>query len=317
MEGELVCPQCGARYPIRGGVPRFVSGATYADSFGFEWQRFRRVQLDSANGTRQSEAGFGHTGLAAGDVCGRLVLDAGVGAGRYAEVVSAWGGEVVGVDLSGAVDAAFGNLGRRPGVHIVQADLFALPFRQETFDIGYSIGVLHHTPAPEKAFRALAAVIKTGGHGAIYVYPAGGLAQQVSDVIRRITVRLPHRLLALLTRAAVILYYAHRLPVLGRVFRTILPISMHPDWRWRWLDTFDWYSPRYQSKHTYPEIFEWFREAGFNVLYVEEAIWVRGRKVTDVREGPPSGDSRATTGAAERESSAGPRLHSADSTAIS
>jgi SAM-dependent methyltransferase len=315
MEGELACSQCGARYPIRAGVPRFVSGPTYADSFGFEWQRFRRVQLDSANGTRQSEEGFGHTGLSADDLRGHLVLDAGVGAGRYAEVVAAWGGEVVGVDLTTAVDAAFANLGRLPGVHLVQADLFALPFPDKTFDVAYSIGVLHHTPAPRKAFQALAAAVKTGGHVAIYVYHAGGLARHVSDVIRLATVQLPHRLLALLTGAVVPLYYLHRLPILGRVFQTILPISMHPDWRWRWLDTFDWYSPRYQSKHTYPEILEWFREEGFNDLYVAEGIWVQGQKVGGV-----AGSSRAVIarGQADPQPGGDPpsRRHSVDATAV-
>ncbi len=44
--------------------------------------------------------------------------------------------------------------------------------------------------------------------------------------------------------------------------RYLLPVSNHPDWRWRVLDTFDWYSPRYQSKHTYEEVFRWFESEG-------------------------------------------------------
>jgi hypothetical protein len=28
---------------------------------------------------------------------------------------------------------------------------------------------------------------------------------------------------------------------------------------WRVLDTFDWYSPKYQSLHTFPEVYRWFR----------------------------------------------------------
>ena len=34
----------------------------------------------------------------------------------------------------------------------------------------------------------------------------------------------------------------------------ILPTSVDPDPKWRWLDTFDWYSPRYQWKHTDAEV---------------------------------------------------------------
>jgi hypothetical protein len=29
------------------------------------------------------------------------------------------------------------------------------------------------------------------------------------------------------------------------------------------LDTFDWYSPRYQWKHSYREVEQWFRDLGY------------------------------------------------------
>src|SRR5262245_41864469 len=136
VTGSLSCPPCAANYAITGGIPRFVSSDGYAESFGDEWHRFRTVQIDSANRTAASEESVAaKTGLGPDDVRGRVVLDAGVGAGRYAEVMARWGAEVVGVDLTRAVDAAAQNLRGRSGVHLVQADLFALPFRDETFDL--------------------------------------------------------------------------------------------------------------------------------------------------------------------------------------
>jgi len=45
-------------------------------------------------------------------------------------------------------------------------------------------------------------------------------------------------------------------------------ISLERDWRWRVLDTFDWYSPRYQSWHTHHEVFWWFKENGFERIEV-------------------------------------------------
>ena len=51
------------------------------------------------------------TGFTPDDLRGKLVLDAGVGAGRYADVISRWGTDVVGVDLSFAVEAAARNVG--------------------------------------------------------------------------------------------------------------------------------------------------------------------------------------------------------------
>jgi SAM-dependent methyltransferase len=278
-EGVLRCG-CGREYPVTRGVPRFVDNGAYASSFGFQWGRFRRVQLDSANGRRESERTLeGTTGWGAADYAGRLVLDAGVGAGRFAEIVAEKGGEVVGLDLTTAVDAAYANAGRRERVHLVQADIFAMPFREGTFDLAFSIGVLHHTPDVRAAFERVAAVVKPGGGLAVYLYARYGPANRFSDAIRRLTTRLPQRLMLALSAAAVPLYYPYRLPALGNVLRMVCPISLHPDWRWRWLDTFDWYTPRYQWKLFYPDVFRWFRDNGFDdVTLFDEPIRMRGLK---------------------------------------
>jgi len=280
QSGALSCAACAVTYPIVRGIPRFVGQDAYAESFGDEWHRFRTVQLDSANGTTESQDGFAlKTGLGPADVHGRLVLDAGVGAGRYAEVMARWGAEVVGVDLTRAVDAAAENLRAWSGVHLVQADIFALPFRDETFDLVYSIGVLHHTPDTAAAFRRVAAMVKKGGQLAVYVYHAGGLMRYVSDCLRVVTTRLPRSVVYYGSLVAVPLHYVHRLPVVGRISQIMLPTIDHQRWRWRWLDTFDWYTPRYQWKHRYPEVLRWFRESGFTDLHVaDEPICVRGVK---------------------------------------
>src|SRR5262245_12981901 len=47
VTGELRCARCVARYPISNGIPRFVPGENYAASFGYQWNRFRREQIDS------------------------------------------------------------------------------------------------------------------------------------------------------------------------------------------------------------------------------------------------------------------------------
>jgi len=265
LEGMLRCRACGRAYPIVRGVPRFVGDGDYASSFGRQWNWFSAVQLDSRNGSDQSERALrGATGWSDEDYAGRLVLDAGAGAGRFADVVARKGGEVVGVDLTAAVDAAYRNLGEHERVHLVQADIFAMPFREGTFDLAYSIGVLHHTPDTAAAFGRVAATVKKGGGFGVYVYAAYGSWYLGSDLLRKlVTTRLPPRVMLGLTAAAIPLYYLYRLPLLGKICQALAPISMHPDWRWRWLDTFDWYTPKYQWKHRYPEVYRWFRTNGF------------------------------------------------------
>lgn len=280
ISGVLRCEPCVREYPIVRGVPRFVSSDAYASSFGKQWTWFRDVQLDSRNGTRQSWDTLRRTtGWRDEDYRGRLVLDAGVGAGRFAEVAARNGAEVVGVDLSEAVEAAYANIGRHERVHIVQADIFALPVRDESFDLTYSIGVLHHTPDPCAAFVRVARSVKKGGHLAVYVYAAYGLAVRSSDMIRKITTRLPARVMFAVAALAIPAYYVYRLPLLGKLLQLIAPISLHPDPRWRWLDTFDWYTPRYQWKFRYPTVIRWFRNNGFlDIDVFDEPIRLRGIK---------------------------------------
>src|SRR4029453_16282739 len=111
------------------------------------------------------------------------------------------------------IDAAYRNIGDRPNVHLMQADIFALPFRDSTFDLAYSIGVLHHTPDPQTAFARVASTVRPGGQLAVYLYARYGIAHRGSDVIRRLTAKLPHSAMWAISAAAVPLYYLYRLPV--------------------------------------------------------------------------------------------------------
>jgi SAM-dependent methyltransferase len=267
--GRLACAR-GHTYPILRGIPRFVSQDAYTSSFSYEWDRFRRTQLDSCTGRTDT-----HDRLQASlnfplsELRGKLVLDAGCGMGRFAEIVHHYGGTYVGMDYSYAVDAAYRNAGHLPGVHFVQADIFAPPFADVAFDLTMSLGVLHHTPDPRAAFRSLSRVVKECGQLTITVYDAGNKVYVANSRFwRRYTTALPKQLLHALSYAAVPLYYLWTLPRLGWVFRSMAFISLERDWRWRVLDTFDWYSPRYQSWHTHHEVFGWFKENGFGSIEV-------------------------------------------------
>lgn len=266
--GSWECTGCSAQFPVLAQVPRFVTGEFYSESFGFQWNRFARLQLDSASGTTRSRDTFVQkTGWSLEDLRGTRVLDAGCGMGRFTEVCADAGAEVHAVDLSRAVEAASRNLEHRPNVHIYQADIMNLPFSDESFDLIYSIGVLHHTPDTKAAFLRLPPLLKPGGAIAIWVYSTELRTRYPGgEVLRRVTPSLSKRWLLGMSRIAIPLYYVHRIPVLGVATSMCLPTSMDPDPLWRWLDTFDWYSPRYQWKHTFKEVEGWFREAGLTQI---------------------------------------------------
>lgn len=267
-EGALRCSQDHV-FPVRNRIPRFVADELYAASFGFEWNQHQKTQLDCFTGRRESEEKLRSVlGFPIEDLRGKLVLEAGSGAGRFVEVLSRFGVTTIGTDLSTAVDASQRVLGRREGVAFVQADLFHLPFPPGSFDLVYSIGVLHHTPDPRGATLALARLVKPGGMLAVHLYDRPHpLMKLIFNTCRLLTTRMPHRLLHLLCYLAVPKYYLDRTLLFTRA---LPPTSLHPDWRTRVLDTFDWYSPRYMSFHTYGQLLTWMQEAGLSQIHIHE-----------------------------------------------
>jgi SAM-dependent methyltransferase len=282
----LVCLNCSRQYPIVKGVPRFVDQQFYAGSFGFQWLKHNKTQLDDENSRRSEKDFILRTRLEPADLAGKVVLDVGCGMGRYAEVATRWGARVVGIDLSQAVEAAASNLADREAT-ILQADAFSLPFAPESFDCIYSLGVLHHTPDCERAVKGLARFLKPGGTLAVWLYSAYNPWYRMSDVYRNLTRRMSPRLLHGLCYGAIPLYGVHqvlgKIPLAGRplsgALRYMIPMSFNADPQWRVLDTFDWYSPWYQSKHTYEQVFRWFESCGLHDLTVGDVpVAVRGRK---------------------------------------
>ncbi|MCY2963627.1 MAG: hypothetical protein NT069_08265, partial [Planctomycetota bacterium] len=65
----------------------------------------------------------------------------------------------------------------------------------------------------------------------------------------------------------------------GVVYHAIPETNDSPDIKEHILDTFDWFSPTYQSKHTYPEVFSWFEEAGLEQMRcMPHPVGVSGKK---------------------------------------
>lgn len=266
------------------GVIQFVNTQNYAESFGYQWQRFSRTQLTPECSERHFRR---KTGLGEADLRGKLVLDVGCGMGRFAEVATRWGARVVGVDLSVAAEMAAQNLADRDFVAL-QADLFALPFAPESFDCIYSVGVLHHTPDCERAFKTLPQLLKPGGTIAVWLYSGYNNWYRFSDQYRKITTRIPARRLHTFMRIAVpCLYWLNRglrsLPLIGSplsaLIQHVFPVNQNPNPQIRILDTLDWYSPKYQSKHTYEEVFRWVEACGLeNSTVGGVPISVKGRK---------------------------------------
>ena len=302
----FACLGCGRRWPIVKGIPRFVDSEHYVQSFGYQWRRHRRTQL--VDKSIDSETEFREkTGLTPETVRGKLVLDVGVGAGRFSDLIGRWGGTPVGVDLSLAVLSAQKTLAPyAPNAFVCQADAFHMPFKEESFDIVYSMGVLMATPSTRQAFRTIARFVKPGG------IVATGLYEDFSDFLtyasryRRYTTAMSHSLLHLLCYASIPIYTVLKVtrsifgPVVTGQVEKALMIFMHEDPLWRVLGTFDWYAPRYQWLHEENEVKQWYEELGFeDVRRMPERtmVSVRGRRpASGPLKDPPPSDERCVNG---------------------
>ncbi len=283
--GTLRCTACATEYPIVRFVPRFVPRENYAGNFGLQWNRFRRTQLDSHSGVPISrDRFFVSTGWSEEAMRGRRVLDVGCGAGRFAEVALSTGARLVAVDFSEAVEACRDNLAPNANLDVVQADIYALPFKPGSFDFVYCLGVLQHTPDVKRSFLSLPVQLKAGGKLAVDVYADLWLNRLWPKYwLRPITKRMDRaRLLALIERSAGVLLALSRalaaVPVVGRRLRYAVPVmNVAPDFpqlnrqqvrEWAVLDTFDMLSPTYDQPQSIPVLDRWFREAGLRDIEV-------------------------------------------------
>lgn len=290
---RLDCQACLAVFPVIGGVPRFVPAENYAGNFGLQWNRFRRTQLDSYSGVPISrERFFRQTGWAPEALNGTRVLDIGCGAGRFAEVALECGATVVALDYSSAVDACWANLRQHPALHVVQGDIYHLPFKPAQFDFVYCLGVLQHTPDVEAAFRALPVQVAPRGRLAVDVYPQLRLNLIWPKYwLRPLTRRLPPaKLLPFVERLVTVLWplslAVGRIPRVGRKlryaipvvnFEGVYPLSPRQLREWAVLDTFDMLAPSHDHPQSALTLERWFCEAGLSEIEVFRSGFLIGR----------------------------------------
>ncbi len=295
--GWLVSEDSKHRYPIREGIPRFVPASNYADNFGMQWNHFRQTQLDSHCGHPISADRFWNaTGWHPEDLKGKWVLDAGCGAGRFAEVALNAGATVVALDYSSAVDACYANLKHHSNLHVVQGDIYALPFERESFSFVYSLGVLQHTPDVAKAFAALPPMLKSGGCLCTdYYWKRIRTMLHMKYLLRPVTKRMPQqKLFSLLEKSVPTLLVASqflgRIPLLGRFLKRLIPVADYTgifplsDQQlrdWALLDTFDWLAPEYDNPQTAVGVRRWLEAAGLLGVEVFHSghLVARGHKI--------------------------------------
>lgn len=291
--GWLVSADGCERYPIVKGIPRFVPQSNYADNFGMQWNYFRQTQLDSHSGHAISTERFWlATGWNPEKLKDQWVLDAGCGAGRFAEVALLAGAKVVALDYSSAVDACHSNLSHHANLHVVQGDIYALPFAPEIFPFVYSLGVLQHTPDVAKAFASLPSMVRGGGRLCVdFYWNRFRTMMHAKYVFRPFTKRISQsnlfRLLECwVPRLLTLSQILGRVPLIGRALKRIVPIADYTGRyplsekqlrEWALLDTFDMLAPTYDNPQSAETVLEFFEEAGLINIEIAHCGHLVGR----------------------------------------
>ena len=265
LKGDLIC-SCGKQYAIVRGIPRFVPSENYANSFGYQWNRFRLEQIDSLNQTNLStERFFNETSWNLEFLKDKWILDAGCGAGRFLEVACRSEANVIGIDLSNAVDAAQETLKCHANLHLVQGSILNLPIKKEILDAIYCIGVIQHTPEPLQVFPSFSRVLKREGRLAVTIYEKKRWTLLNGKYLARMLLKKVPRplLLTILKRTMPVLFpitdVLFRLPLLGKVAQFAIPVANYIDnkkltrqqrYQWAIMDTFDMLAPVFDQPQT-------------------------------------------------------------------
>ena len=297
-EGQLICASCGRAFPIVRSIPRFVHSEDYAHSFGYQWNYFDKTQLDSHMGNDLSRERFFATTQWPQKMEGQVILEAGCGMGRFTQIALETGAEVFSFDLSNAVEANLRNNGDSGHAHILQASIYEIPLRKESFDKVFCMGVLQHCPDVRAAFMSLVPYLRPGGEIVIDVYQKHtGLFPPLKYWARTFLTWMGpqgvHKFLSLAIPPAFALKKAlYKVPLVGKPIGNLIPIgpvSHAPRLNFtdeeliqvKILSALDMYSPVHDHPQTLEAVRAWFSGAGLVDVHVGtgfNGINARGRK---------------------------------------
>lgn len=247
-----------------------------AESFAFEWKYIYREN----DYERQNFLHFLSPFIDERDLKRKVTLDIGCGSGRFTKWAALAGTTVsFGSDLGETVEVAYELTKDLPNACIVQADIYAMPFRGN-IDLAYSIGVLHHLPRPQEGFSRLPAVLKSDGEFLIWVYNRRGNARAMYlyEPLRAILKHLPKRLLLLLCYVpAAVVQCLNLLTVLLRragwsKLSQRVPFEYYANFPFNMKlnDAFDVLATPKSNYYRKEEIQRWFREADLKRIRTHE-----------------------------------------------
>jgi SAM-dependent methyltransferase len=254
-------------------------------SFGEEWKKFN--EFEDKEIQRLGEMYF--------DIVDEKMLnknsycmDVGCGTGRWTKYLLPKIGFMEAIDPSDAIYTADYLIGNIPNVRLSKASTDNIPFPDETFDFGMSIGVLHHIPDTQKAMSDCVKKVKIGGYFYTYLYYAldnrgplfRGLLSAVT-LIRKVVSSLPSGLKKFVCDLIAIFVY---LPFVlwGRFFKMIglkglaakIPLNFYQDQTFFVIrnDALDRFGTSLEQRFSRTQITTMMSNAGLTDIVISEGM---------------------------------------------
>ncbi len=266
--------------------------------FGEEWKKFH-----SFSDVEIKKIGDEYFDIVTPEMVNKnsYMIDIGCGTGRWSRYMAERAGFVEAVDPSNAIFVADKLLAGNDNIRLSKASTDTLPFADNTFDFGMSIGVLHHIPDTQKAMADCVKKIKPGGYFYTYLYYKVNDKSimfrwlfQMVNAIRRVVSRLPDILKKLVCDLLAIAFY---MPIilLGRFFiltglrkfAAHLPLSYYHSKSFFIIrnDALDRFGTKLEQRFSKAEITSMMQEAGLNNVIISDnyPYWhAVGEKIIEV-----------------------------------
>ena len=137
------------------------------DSFGQEWKAFHEFGAKDLQ-----RLGDSYFDIVTNEMINSntIAADFGCGSGRWTKYIAARVKKIAAIDPSDAIFAADELLADTPNAELFKGSISNLPFPDDYFDFGFSLGVLHHIPDTKQAMKDCIKKIKPGGYFLVYLY---------------------------------------------------------------------------------------------------------------------------------------------------
>jgi len=254
-------------------------------SFGEEWLKFQYFS-DEMIAICARE----YFDLVSKDIVNKesYVLDIGCGTGRWTKYLSSRVNFIEAVDPSNSIFAADNLLSNIGNVRLTKAGIESIPFNDETFDFVMSIGVLHHTPDPQKALIDCVKKVKKGGHFYCYLYhnlESKNLFAKAlfwsGELVRKLVCRLPMSVKALVCDVLAVVVYmpfifgVRLLMLLGfKKMALKMPLSAYHNKSFFIIrnDSLDKFGTKLEHRYSKQEIETMMTKAGLQNIIVSDGI---------------------------------------------